>query len=95
MSSREELIAEEREAEKIKGLAAKEKIAGLTELMHAVKMDAKLEDAEKWCEEMGAESVGEIGEADMIGEFIEALGLKPIKAKLLRQKLEEAAAAGA
>ena len=94
--ARQEQIAAAAEADAVKAAAATEKIGGLAQLLHASKLDKQegiKEAAEAWCEEMGAETVGEIGEAGMIDDFIKGLGLKPIKAKLLRQKLEEAAAA--
>ena len=43
--------------------------------------------AAAWCEEQGVESLAELREAEMEGELIAALPLKPAKAKILRKRL--------
>ena len=41
----------------------------------------------KWCEENGADELSEIVEAKMEEEFVASLALKPVKAKVLKERL--------
>ena len=41
----------------------------------------------KWCEENGADELSEIVEAKMEDEFVASLALKPVKAKVLKERI--------
>ena len=47
-----------------------------------------------WCEENGADKLYEIVEAKMVDEFVASLALKPVKAKVLKERLRAFVAAG-
>ena len=46
-----------------------------------------LEAAEAWCKENEPHSIGEIGEYDLVDNFVDALGLPPAPAEKLRTAL--------
>ena len=47
-----------------------------------------------WCEENGADKLYEIVEAKMVDEFVASLALKPVKAKVLKERLRAFVAGG-
>jgi len=71
------------------GAASTCKIGGLAELLENCKILDKLDVALQWCEEQGVDSIEEVREvgAEACDEFVAALGLKPIKKKLVMQRL--------
>jgi len=65
-------------------------INGLSELLDGLKLSESIATASAWCKEQGVDSVAELKEAEMEGQLVEALNLKPAKAKLLLKRIAEA-----
>ena len=62
-------------------------IAGLPELLHKCKLIDKLGAAVAWCEEQGLDDVDEIKLAKMETQFVDALGLKEGKKRVVTNVL--------
>ena len=64
---------------------------GLVGFLSAVGVsdEATLSRGTAWMEEMGADTLDEVVEAEMIDQLIDALELKPIKRKLLEKRIAE------
>ena len=66
-------------------------VEGLRELFQELKLEEKLKEAVAWCDAQGFDSVAEVKEAEEAAALVQALQLKPGKAKLLLKKLGAAA----
>jgi len=64
-------------------------IDGLSALLAAVNLSDSLDAAATWCKEQGLEAVTEIKEIKEEEAFVDALKLKPGKAKLLLKRISE------
>ena len=62
---------------------------GLRELLDGLSLSDLLPMASTWCKEQGLDSLDELREAEMEAELVDALGLKPGKAKILLKRLKE------
>jgi len=69
-------------------LAAAE-VGGLRELLEGLKLSDSLPAASAWCREQGVDTLAELREAEMELELVEALALKPGKAKILLKRLQD------
>jgi len=59
-------------------------VTGLSELLESVKLNDKLTEADKWCQDQGLNDVAElVGEEEFVQEFVEVLKLKPFPKKRL------------
>ena len=63
-------------------------VAGLSALLDGLGLSDQLPAAAAWCEANGADSVAAIVEVEMVAEFVEALALKPVKAKQVVKRIE-------
>jgi len=70
-------------------MAAASSISGLQQLMMKCNLQDRVNDAEAWFTQNGCESIGELKEVEMETDFVDALQLLPVKAKLLLKKLAE------
>ena len=61
---------------------------GLAALLDGLGLSDQLPAAAAWCEANGADSVAAIVEVEMVAEFVEALALKPVKAKQVVKRIE-------
>ena len=63
----------------------------MRELLEKLNLSDYVSAAFAWCAEQGLDSVSEIKEAEMEQDFVDALELKPGKAKILRKRFADQA----